>query len=95
MGVTPAELAVKYGVTKDTMQGWIKAHQGAGVPELKSRKPPSQEIGSQALIHGAGGQMTDGEVRSATIGLERRIIALQAKLGFASFGYNKGSGHDE
>lgn len=94
-GVTPAELAVKYGVTKNTMQGWIKAQQGVGVPRFRFRKPPSQEIGSQTLIHGAGGQMTDGEVKSATLGLERRIIALQAKLGFAPFGYNKGSGHDE
>lgn len=94
MGVTPAELAVKYGVTKNTMQGWIKAHQGAGVPRLEPRKPPSQEIGSQALIHGAGGQMTDGEVRSATMGLERRIIALQAKLGFGPFTYTKAEASD-
>lgn len=94
-GVPVPELAVKYGIALSTVRDWVTARRKVTVPRREVQTTYERRTSHQDLTHGAGGQMTDREVRNATLRLERSLVALQAKLGFGPFLYSKAGVSDE
>ena len=92
-------VARAYGVNPRTILDWSARFRPADVPRRRPdlRKPPElvidyDSIHVPGINRGAGGSMSDQQVREATMRLRTAIVALQRRLGWQTFTYAMGAG---
>ncbi len=97
-GMRLGAVARDYGVNPRTILDWSARFRPADTPRRRPDKSRPVEIVTDydsvhvaGINRGAGGSMSDHQVREATVRLEKSIIALQRKRGWQTFTYAKGA----
>jgi transposase len=95
-GMRLGAVARDYGVNPRTILDWSARFRPADTPRRRPDKSRPVEIVTDydsvhvaGINRGAGGSMSDHQVREATVRLEKSIIALQRKRGWQTFTYAK------
>ena len=95
-GMRLGAVARDYGVNPRTILDWSARFRPADTPRRRPDKSrPVEVVTDYDSVHvaginrGAGGSMSDHQVREATVRLEKSIIALQRKRGWQTFTYAK------
>jgi len=95
-GMRLGAVARDYGVNPRTILDWSARFRPADTPRRRPDKSrPVEVVTDYDSVHvaginrGAGGSMSDHQVREATARLEKSIIALQRKRGWQTFTYAK------
>ena len=87
-------IAVEHGVTSRTVMYWVNnlRRKSVRLGYVRAERDKTVVVGDTHVPNmtiGTGGKMTDKEVQDATLRLEIKIVALQAKLGWLPFEYRK------
>ncbi len=95
-GMRLGAVARDYGVNPRTILDWSARFRPADTPRRRPDKSrPVEVVTDYDSVHvaginrGAGGSMSDHQVREATARLEKAIVALQHKRGWQTFTYAK------
>ena len=96
-GMRLGAVARDYGVNPRTILDWSARFRPADTPRRRPDKSrPVEVVTDYDSVHvaginrGAGGSMSDQQVREATIRLRTAIVALQRRLGWRTFEYAMG-----